>query len=81
MNILDNIKGFLYTREYFLAVYEDNVYVYNFNDLPVVNDQKIIVKMENKNINIVGDKLRVVRLLNKEVVINGTFHKIEVTYE
>ena len=81
MNILDNIKDFLYGKEYFLAIYEDNVYIYNFSELPTINNTTIIIKLSDKNVNIRGDKLRVVRLLDKEVVINGVFNNIEVTNE
>ena len=76
MNIRENIKNFLYDQNYYIGIFENNIYIFNYNALPKFNDREISVKMDNFKVNITGKNLKITKMEEKELLINGTINNI-----
>ena len=76
MKIIDNIKSFLYDKDYFINIFEDYIYVFNYLDLNHFSDHNINLKLEKFNLNIEGKDLTIVTMMEKEILIQGRIEKV-----
>jgi sporulation protein YqfC len=81
MNIKNNIINYLYDRENIVCMYDNFIYIYDFKYLESFNDTKIIVKLKDKEISIIGNDLSIIRITKEELLIKGTIKSIEVSNE
>lgn len=79
--MLNNIKNFLYDRNYFIGFYKDNIYIFNYFLIPIFNDQEIKITFEDFSIMIIGKNLKIIKMEEKELLIKGTVNNIGVYYE
>ena len=77
MSNLHRIKNYLLENNFEIRIYEDNVYVSNFDDIGHFDSYKIIIKKNNKSISIEGSDLVVSKLLKSEILVTGNINKIE----
>ena len=78
MNIRNNIINYLYDKDYIITMYENSLYIFNYKRLFDFNDTKITVTLNDREINIHGKSLSIVKMTKDELLINGTISKIEV---
>ena len=69
MHIRENLTNFLYDKNYFISIYDNYIYVYNYFDLLLLTDTKIVLKLEKFNLTINGENLYISKLLPKEILI------------
>lgn len=81
MNIKNNITNFLYDKNYFISVYENSLYLFNYYDLVTLAKKEIIVRFTDFQIKIEGEDLYIAKLLPKEMLIKGKFKNIGWVYE
>lgn len=79
MNIKNNIRNYLFDKEYCICSYENNVYVYKYNYLESFNDKRITLKLESKIISVNGLNLRIMKITKDEILIHGEIKSIEMT--
>ncbi len=79
MNIRNNIINYLYDKDYIITMYENSLYIFNYKRLFDFNDTKITVTLNDREINIHGTSLSIVKMTKEELLINGTIKRIEVT--
>ena len=79
MHIWSNLQKFLYDKDYFLAYFNNSLYVYNFTKLYSITNKKIVMEIAAKKLMILGNDLILKRSCGKELIIYGTIK--EVTYE
>ena len=75
------LSDFLYDKKYYIIMYEENIYIFNYIDIEFVSKNKIIIKMEKFNILIKGIDLEIIKLFDKEMVIKGCINDIGKIYE
>ncbi len=76
MKIIDNIKSFLYDKDYFINIFENYIYVFNYLDLNHFSDKEISLKLENFNVDIIGKDLSIIKMMDKEILIEGYIEKV-----
>ena len=76
MHILANIKNFLYDNENFIAILDNKIYLYNISKIDTLNSNEIIIYFTNKKITINGCKLKVIKCINKEMLIDGLIERV-----
>ncbi len=76
MKILENIKSFLYDKEYFINIFDNYVYVFNYLDLINFSETAIHLQMENFKVTVEGENLSIVKMMEKEILIEGTIKKV-----
>lgn len=69
-----------YVKNENFQVYFDNDYlnIQNFIDINYMEEDKISIKYNDGNIKIIGKKISVIKLLDKEILIKGTINNIEI---
>lgn len=77
--MLEVINNALKNENYYICLYNNNVYIYNYKEIISFNDEKIKVKLENKNIIIKGENLLIKKMDIQELLINGNIES--TTYE
>lgn len=78
MKIIDNIKSFLYDKDYFINIFDKYIHVFNYLDLNHFSDEQISLKMENFNLIINGKELIIVKMMEKELLIQGIIEGIQI---
>ena len=76
--MLDKIYDFIKDDEFRFTVYEDKVHLINFKRIISLEDNYISLNSKNKKINISGEELILIKLLQNEMLIKGIISKIEV---
>ena len=71
MHIWANLQNFLYDKDYFLAYFNDSLYIYNFNKVYLITKTKIILSIKDKKITIKGDNLILRNSCGTELLIQG----------
>ncbi len=76
--MVDNIKTFLYDREYFISLFDNNVHVFNYLEVRNFTENEIVLNMENFRLAIKGKKLKITKMENRELIINGDIENIGI---
>lgn len=77
MNIFNSLSNFLYDNDFFFALFKDNIYVYNYHDILLLTEKKIILMLKDFNLHIKGDNLIVKKLDKKEILIEGIINEVK----
>lgn len=78
MKMINNIRSFLYDKDYFINIYENKIYVFNYIDLNHFSDTEISLKMDDFKLNITGKNLTIIKMENKEIMVSGTIEGIKI---
>lgn len=81
MHIKDNLINFLYDKNYFISLYDNFIYCFNYKELISLKDNLIILKMPSFNLTIKGDNLFITKMLPTEILIKGKILKVGLDYE
>ena len=77
MNIIDGIRSYIMENDTKITIINNKINIINYIDIGHFDNNKIIVKLNNKNIIIKGDNLVVSKLLDSEILITGEFYNVE----
>lgn len=81
MHIKDNLINFLYDKKYFINIYDNYIYVFNYEKLLTLTSVLIILKLDNFNIEIKGKDLVITKMMPKEILIKGKIKNVGLNYE
>lgn len=81
MNLINNIKGFLYDKDYFISVYECNIHLYGYEKIIKFNENELIFKFKDFDLFIKGEKLLVKKMLTNEILVSGNIKSFVKEYE
>ena len=76
LNIKNAIINFLYDKNYFISFFEDSIYIYNYESIINLSENKITLKIENFTIDIIGNNLKITQMNNIELLIEGNIKNI-----
>jgi len=76
MRMVDNIKTFLYDKEYFINIFNNCIHVSNYLKLLELTSLKITLELENFILEIVGKNLRVKKMMEQEIQIVGEINDL-----
>ena len=77
MNIINGIRSYILENETKITIVRNKINITNYIDIGHFDSEKIIVKLNKKNITIKGNDLVVSKLMNDEILITGNFNNIE----
>ncbi len=77
MHLKDNLTNFLYDKNYFLAFYENYLYIFNYLTLDLLTDTKIILTLEQFKLIIQGKDLFIKKMLPHELLLQGQITNLE----
>ena len=77
MNIVTGIRSYILESDTKITIVNNKINITNYIDIGHFDDEKIIIKLKNKNVIIRGNNLVVSKLLESEILITGEFNNIE----
>lgn len=81
LNIKNTIIDFLYDKNYFITMYENFLYIYNFQEIITLTNELIMLSIENFKIKITGSDLKIKKINSSEILIEGNIISIGKIYE
>ena len=81
LNIKNTIIDFLYDKNYFITMYENFLYIYNFQEIITLTNELIMLSIENFKIKITGSDLKIKKINSSELLIEGNIISIGNIYE
>lgn len=81
LNIKNTIIDFLYDKKYFITMYENYLYIYNFQEIITLTNELIELSIENFKIKITGSDLTIKKINSSELLIEGNIISIGKIYE
>lgn len=75
--ITKGIRSYILDDDTKITIINDKINITNYIDIGHFDSNKIVIKLEDKDIIIKGNDLVVSKLLSKEVLITGKFTNIE----
>ena len=69
--MLDIINNALRSNNYYICLYQNYIYIYNYKEILSFNNDIIIIKIDNFNLKIKGSKLILKKMEHNELLING----------
>ncbi len=79
MHIWANLQKFLYDKDYFLAYFNNSLYIYNFTKVYYITSKKIVLNIADRKLIVAGKNLLLKKSCGNELIIYGTI--TGVTYE
>ena len=76
--IINELKNYINDNSSKIVILKNKINVVNYNEIITINKKIISLKLDNKLINIKGDKLTLIKLLEEELLISGDFKTIEM---
>ena len=77
MNIMSGIRSYIMENDTKITIINNKINIINYIDIGHFDNNKIVVKLKNKNIIIKGENLVVSKLLDSEILITGEFYNME----
>lgn len=81
LNIKNTIMDFLYDKKYFITMYENYLYIYNFQEIITLTNELIMLSIENFKLKITGSDLKIKKINSSELLIEGNIISIGKIYE
>ena len=77
--MLEVINNTLSKRDYYICLYENHLYIYNYSEILTFNHDLIIIKLPNHHFKIKGEKMLIKKMHQHELLIEGEIRS--VSYE
>ena len=77
MNIVSGIRSYIMENDVKITIINNKINITNYIDIGHFDSNKIVVKLDNKDLIIKGNNLVVSKLLDSEILITGEFNNIE----
>ena len=76
--MLDRLSNYINDKEFRYTVYENKIHFINYKKIISIEDNLITITAHNKKIIILGNNLKLKKLLEEEMLVTGNIEKIEV---
>ena len=78
MHIYKTIKNFLLDQEYLIDLWQENVHIYGFKKIDVLQENRAVFVLEKFSLEILGKDFRVLKLTNKEILLQGSLKEMRI---
>lgn len=79
--MLDRLKEYINDSEFRLILFENRIYITNYEEILTLSNKRISVNSGHNMIVIKGEDLILNKLLDKEILITGKILTIEEMYD
>ena len=69
--MLEIIFNELRNKDYYICLYQNNIYIYQYQEILNFSNDLIIIKLNNTNLKIKGSSLHIIKMENHELLIQG----------
>ena len=79
--MLETLKNYLRNEEYYIILYSNYLYIYNYQEIVLFSNSIIKVKIKDFILEVIGNNLLITKMEKKELLIKGNILKLENKYE
>ena len=72
-----DFRSYLFESDFNMRYINNKLDIVNYKTIDTVENNRIVIKYNEGILDITGDDLKITKLTNDEVLIKGTFKKIE----
>ncbi len=76
--LLQNITNYLRNNTYNINISENYIYINNYQKIDNISETDITIIVNQNILNITGNNLRVLKLLDNEILFNGNIENIKI---
>lgn len=76
--ILNNIRTYLNNKSYNINLSKNQLYINNYSKIDNINDKNISIIFEDFKLNIDGLNIKVIKMIDKEILFNGLIESIKI---
>ena len=76
--ILNNIRKYLNNKSYNININKKQLYINNYNKIDNINDKNISIIFEDFKLYIEGLNIKVIKMIDKEILFNGLIESIKI---
>ena len=77
MKIFNNIRNFIEDKSSKIVIYDDYIDIINYKEIIDINNNSIKI-LSDKEINIIGNNLCIIKMFDNELLIKGIIKSINV---
>lgn len=81
LHINENLKNFIYDLNNYIAIYDNSLYAFNYQDLMHISKTNIILRFNNYKIEIEGINFKINKMTKQELKIVGKINNMRFVYE
>lgn len=81
MNIINSLRNFINDQDYYIATYNNSLYIYNYNLILIIKDNLMEIKFLSFILEITGNNLKITKMSNNELLIEGIIKNVRYIYE
>lgn len=78
--IIDNIKNVFVDESYSINLTKNKIYITNYQKLLSITDKEVLLKFNDFNLIIKGLELKIIKMLDKEILFNGHVESLGYIY-
>ncbi len=75
--MLDVINNALRNTDFYICLYSNKVYIYNYQEIVSFNHDLIKIKLRNTSIKIIGNKMLIKKMHLHELLIEGEIESVK----
>ena len=79
--MLETLKNYLRNEEYYIILYSNYLYIYNYQEIVLFSNSIIKIKIKDFILEVNGNNLLITKMEKKELLIKGSILKLENKYE
>ncbi len=80
MKIVNNIKNFLYDKNYFITIYDNYIHLFNYEKIIKFSKDELIFIFSEFKLTLKGENLLIRQMLKNEVLIIGKIKSFNIIY-
>ncbi len=79
--MLENIKNYIIPKTYNINITDKIIYINNYTKINNITDNNINIETRDTIINIIGEKISVMKILDNEILFKAKTNKVEINYK
>lgn len=76
--IINNIRTYLNNKSYNINLSKNQLYINNYNKIDNITDKNISIVFEEFILKIDGLNIKVIKMIDKEILFNGLIESIKI---
>lgn len=74
--MLDVFRNSFKNNKYYICLYDNNIYIYNYIEILTFTNEIIIIRLNNQNVKIKGSDLTIRKMEYNEILISGQINGV-----
>ncbi len=75
--MLDIISNTLKNNDYYVVLYNNKIYIYNYIEIVAFNSSLIIIRLPKETLKIKGQQMLIKKMVTRELLIEGDIESVK----